>query len=101
LHCIILCTECFNVVLFDRIWLSPLYRRLPEGASGSDGESVTNFRSDLVAYLASYNSPTLKEWMDIIKEHDLSETRVYLLASTPGRYLGNEKEKWGHFHLRK
>ncbi|XP_075470681.1 tyrosyl-DNA phosphodiesterase 1 isoform X2 [Ascaphus truei] len=83
------------------IWLSPLYRRLPEGASGSDGESVTNFRSDLVAYLASYNSPTLKEWMDIIKEHDLSETRVYLLASTPGRYLGNEKEKWGHFHLRK
>ncbi|XP_073494314.1 tyrosyl-DNA phosphodiesterase 1 [Phyllobates terribilis] len=83
------------------IWLSPLYPRLPEGSSSLAGESRTNFRSDLVAYLSSYNSPSLKEWIDIIKQHDLSETRVYLVGSTPGRYQGNDKEKWGHFRVRK
>ncbi|XP_044127494.1 tyrosyl-DNA phosphodiesterase 1 [Bufo gargarizans] len=83
------------------IWLSPLYPRLPEGSSSLAGESVTNFRADLVAYLASYNSPSLKEWMDIIKQHDLSETRVYLVGSTPGRFQGYDKEKWGHFRVRK
>ncbi|EMP39400.1 Tyrosyl-DNA phosphodiesterase 1 [Chelonia mydas] len=83
------------------IWLSPLYPRLPHGTTGSAGESVTNFKSDLILYLMTYNSPTLKEWADIIQEHDLSETRVYLLGSTPGRYQGNQKEKWGHFRLRK
>nr|XP_006122402.1 tyrosyl-DNA phosphodiesterase 1 isoform X1 [Pelodiscus sinensis]XP_006122403.1 tyrosyl-DNA phosphodiesterase 1 isoform X1 [Pelodiscus sinensis]XP_014428746.1 tyrosyl-DNA phosphodiesterase 1 isoform X1 [Pelodiscus sinensis] len=83
------------------IWLSPLYSRLPHGTTGSAGESLTNFKSDLINYLMSYNSPTLKEWADIIQEHDLSETRVYLLGSTPGRYQGNQKEKWGHLRLRK
>uniref|UniRef100_A0A8C8S910 Tyrosyl-DNA phosphodiesterase 1 n=1 Tax=Pelusios castaneus TaxID=367368 RepID=A0A8C8S910_9SAUR len=83
------------------IWLSPLYPRLPQGTTGSAGESVTNFKSDLINYLMAYNSPTLKEWTDIIQEHDLSETRVYLLGSTPGRYQGNQKEKWGHLRLRK
>uniref|UniRef100_A0A8C5WLL3 Tyrosyl-DNA phosphodiesterase 1 n=1 Tax=Leptobrachium leishanense TaxID=445787 RepID=A0A8C5WLL3_9ANUR len=83
------------------IWLSPLYPRIAEGASISAGESATHFRADLMAYLASYNSPSLKEWMDIIKQHDLSETRVYLVGSTPGRYQGNDKEKWGHLRLRK
>ncbi|XP_053111625.1 tyrosyl-DNA phosphodiesterase 1 isoform X2 [Hemicordylus capensis] len=83
------------------IWLSPLYRRLPPGADGSAGESHTNFKSDLINYLMSYNSPTLNEWVEVIKQHDLSETRVYLLGSSPGRYQGNEKEKWGHLRLRK
>ncbi|XP_073434290.1 tyrosyl-DNA phosphodiesterase 1 isoform X2 [Dendrobates tinctorius] len=83
------------------IWLSPLYPRLPEGSSSLAGESTTNFRSDLVSYLSSYNSPSLKEWIDIIKQHNLSETRVYLVGSTPGRFQGNDKDKWGHFRLRK
>ncbi|XP_029453634.1 tyrosyl-DNA phosphodiesterase 1 isoform X2 [Rhinatrema bivittatum] len=26
---------------------------------------------------------------------------VYLIGSTPGRFQGNQKEKWGHFKLRK
>lgn len=56
-----------------RIWLSPLYPRLSNGASG--GESATNFKSDLISYLAAYNSPALQEWIDLIQEHDLSETR--------------------------
>ncbi|KAK4821991.1 hypothetical protein QYF61_006239, partial [Mycteria americana] len=83
------------------IWLSPLYPRLPQGTTGSAGESETNFKSDLISYLVAYNSPTLKEWIDLIQEHDLSETRVYLLGSTPGRYQGSDKEKWGHLRLRK
>ncbi|NXA46213.1 TYDP1 phosphodiesterase, partial [Nothocercus julius] len=83
------------------IWISPLYPRLPQGATDSAGESETNFKSDLISYLAAYNSPTLKEWIDNIQEHDLSETRVYLLGSTPGRYQGIDKEKWGHLRLRK
>ncbi|NXW49378.1 TYDP1 phosphodiesterase, partial [Nyctiprogne leucopyga] len=83
------------------IWLSPLYPRLPQGTDGSAGESETNFKSDLISYLMAYNSPTLQEWIDLIQEHDLSETRVYLLGSTPGRYQGSDKEKWGHLRLRK
>ncbi|XP_062974016.1 tyrosyl-DNA phosphodiesterase 1 [Elgaria multicarinata webbii] len=83
------------------IWLSSLYPRLPPGSAESDGESHTNFKSDLISYLKSYNSPTLNEWVEIIKQHDFSETRVYLLGSTPGRYQNNEKEKWGHLRLRK
>ncbi|NXX49337.1 TYDP1 phosphodiesterase, partial [Tricholaema leucomelas] len=83
------------------IWLSPLYPRLPQGSAGSDGESETNFKSDLINYLMAYNSPILKEWIDLIQEHDLSETSVYLLGSTPGRYQGTEREKWGHLRLRK
>ncbi|XP_017669405.1 PREDICTED: tyrosyl-DNA phosphodiesterase 1 isoform X3 [Lepidothrix coronata] len=83
------------------IWLSPLYPRLPKGATGSSGESETNFKSDLISYLMAYNSPILKEWIDLIQEHDLSETSVYLLGSTPGRYQGSDKEKWGHLRLRK
>ncbi|NXL41124.1 TYDP1 phosphodiesterase, partial [Podilymbus podiceps] len=83
------------------MWLSPLYPRLPQGTTGSAGESETNFKSDLISYLMAYNSPTLKEWIDLIQEHDLSETRVYLLGSTPGRYQGSDKEKWGHLRLRK
>ncbi|NXI46106.1 TYDP1 phosphodiesterase, partial [Galbula dea] len=83
------------------MWLSPLYPRLPRGKTGSAGESETNFKSDLISYLMAYNSPMLKEWIDLIQEHDLSETRVYLLGSTPGRYQGSDKEKWGHLRLRK
>ncbi|XP_071413789.1 tyrosyl-DNA phosphodiesterase 1 isoform X2 [Pithys albifrons albifrons] len=83
------------------IWLSPLYPKLPKGTTDCAGESTTNFKSDLISYLMAYNSPALKEWIDLIQEHDLSETRVYLLGSTPGRYQGSDKEKWGHLRLRK
>ncbi|XP_054828767.1 uncharacterized protein LOC129325196 [Eublepharis macularius] len=83
------------------IWLSPLYPKLPPGAPGSAGESRTNFKSDLISYLMSYKSLALNEWIEVIKQHDLSETRVYLLGSTPGRFQNTEKEKWGHLRLRK
>ncbi|XP_078263049.1 tyrosyl-DNA phosphodiesterase 1 [Rhinoraja longicauda] len=83
------------------IWLSPLYPRLPEGSPDTDGESATGFKWDLIAYLTSYRSTRLNEWIEHIKQHDLSLTRVYLIGSTPGRHHGNEKQKWGHLKLRK
>ncbi|KAG5206974.1 hypothetical protein JEQ12_018547 [Ovis aries] len=82
------------------IWLSPLYPRIVHGTHGS-GESATHFKADLISYLAAYNAAPLKEWIDTIQEHDLSETNVYLIASTPGRFQGNQKDNWGHFRLRK
>uniref|UniRef100_A0A8C1G6T0 Tyrosyl-DNA phosphodiesterase 1 n=1 Tax=Cyprinus carpio TaxID=7962 RepID=A0A8C1G6T0_CYPCA len=83
------------------MWMSPLYPRLPEGSPGTAGESPTNFKSDLLEYLEAYRAPELAEWIDRIKQHDLSETRVYLIGSTPGRYQGPAMEKWGHLRLRK
>ncbi|KAA0710989.1 Tyrosyl-DNA phosphodiesterase 1 [Triplophysa tibetana] len=83
------------------MWMSPLYPRLPEGSPGTAGESPTNFKRDLLEYLEAYRTPELADWIERIKQHDLSETRVYLIGSTPGRYQGPAKEKWGHLRLRK
>ncbi|XP_045757350.2 tyrosyl-DNA phosphodiesterase 1 isoform X2 [Mirounga angustirostris] len=82
------------------IWLSPLYPRIIHGTHTS-GESTTHFKADLISYLMAYNAPSLKEWIDIIHKHDLSETNVYLIGSTPGRFQGSQKDNWGHFRLRK
>ncbi|XP_030102367.1 tyrosyl-DNA phosphodiesterase 1 isoform X2 [Mus musculus] len=82
------------------IWLSPLYPRIDQG-SHTAGESSTRFKADLTSYLTAYNAPPLQEWIDIIQEHDLSETNVYLIGSTPGRFQGSHRDNWGHFRLRK
>lgn len=82
------------------IWLSPLYPRIAHGTHRS-GESATHFKADLINYLMAYNAPPLKEWIEIINDHDLSETNVYLIGSTPGRFQGSQKDNWGHFRLRK
>uniref|UniRef100_A0AAQ5XXF3 Tyrosyl-DNA phosphodiesterase 1 n=1 Tax=Amphiprion ocellaris TaxID=80972 RepID=A0AAQ5XXF3_AMPOC len=83
------------------MWMSPLFPRLPKGSSATAGESSTFFKRDLLEYLASYRAPELEEWIQRIKEHDLSEARVYLVGSTPGRYVGSDMERWGHLRLRK
>ncbi|KAL7872871.1 hypothetical protein AOLI_G00119420 [Acnodon oligacanthus] len=83
------------------LWMSPLYPRLPEGSPETAGESRTHFKRDLLEYLRAYRAPELAEWIERIKEHDLSETRIYLLGSTPGRFQGPDMEKWGHLKLRK
>lgn len=83
------------------MWMSPLYPRLPQGSPGTAGESLTGFKRDLLEYLEAYRAPELADWIERIKQHDLSETRVYLIGSTPGRYQGPAMEKWGHLRLRK
>ncbi|KAM6981033.1 tyrosyl-DNA phosphodiesterase 1 [Aplochiton taeniatus] len=83
------------------MWMSPLFPRLPEGSPEDDGESPTFFKRDLLEYLTAYRAPELSDWIQKIKEHDLSETRVYLIGSTPGRYMGANMDRWGHLRLRK
>uniref|UniRef100_A0A8C3A6I9 Tyrosyl-DNA phosphodiesterase 1 n=1 Tax=Cyclopterus lumpus TaxID=8103 RepID=A0A8C3A6I9_CYCLU len=83
------------------MWMSPVFPRLPEGSGESAGESPTSFKRDLLEYLASYRAPELEEWIRRIGAHDLSEARVYLVGSTPGRYVGSDMERWGHLRLRK
>ncbi|XP_066531748.1 tyrosyl-DNA phosphodiesterase 1 isoform X2 [Hoplias malabaricus] len=83
------------------IWMSPLYPRLPEGSPETAGDSPTHFKRDLLEYLRAYRAPELSEWMERIKEHNLSETKIYLIGSTPGRFQGADMEKWGHLRLRK
>ncbi|KAM9466252.1 tyrosyl-DNA phosphodiesterase 1 isoform 2-T3 [Clarias gariepinus] len=83
------------------LWMSPLYPRLPKGSPETEGESPTHFKRDLLEYLTAYRAPELAEWIERIKEHDLSETRIYLIGSTPGRFQGSDMEKWGHLKLRK
>lgn len=57
------------------MWLSPLFPQLPDDSPSSDGESPTHFKKDLLEYLASYRAPELGEWIQRIREHDLSEAR--------------------------
>uniref|UniRef100_A0A8C7KIX2 Tyrosyl-DNA phosphodiesterase 1 n=1 Tax=Oncorhynchus kisutch TaxID=8019 RepID=A0A8C7KIX2_ONCKI len=83
------------------LWMSPLYLRLPKGSPETAGESPTLFKQDLLEYLGAYRAPEIADWIQRIREHDLSETRVYLIGSTPGRYLGSDMERWGHLRLRK
>ncbi|XP_041927661.1 tyrosyl-DNA phosphodiesterase 1 isoform X3 [Alosa sapidissima] len=83
------------------MWISPLYPVLPEGRPETAGESPTFFKRDLIEYLQAYRAPELSEWIQRIREHDLSDTSVYLIGSTPGRYVGADMEKWGHLRLRK
>lgn len=59
----------------SRLWMSPLYPRLPKGSPETEGESPTHFKRDLLEYLTAYRAPELAEWIERIKEHDLSETR--------------------------
>uniref|UniRef100_A0A4W5QUL1 Tyrosyl-DNA phosphodiesterase 1 n=1 Tax=Hucho hucho TaxID=62062 RepID=A0A4W5QUL1_9TELE len=92
---------CVCVCVCLRLWMSPLYLRLPKGSPETAGESPTLFKRDLLEYLGAYRAPEITDWIQRIREHDLSETRVYLIGSTPGRYLGSDMERWGHLRLRK
>merc|ERR1719209_958619 len=37
----------------------------------------------------------------MIRSHDMSSCRVFLLGSIPGRHQGADKFKWGHMRLRR
>ncbi|CAG5851706.1 unnamed protein product [Menidia menidia] len=91
--------EGFRVIILTSNLIRADWYQKTQGPSA--GESPTFFKKDLLEYLASYRAPELEEWIQRIKEHDLSETRVYLVGSTPGRYVGPDMERWGHLRLRK
>lgn len=81
------------------VWISPLFPRLSE--SSSTGTSPTNFKEDLLDYLEAYGGNLLDEWKRSIRDHDMSSSKVRLIASVPGRHTGLNKTKWGHLKLRK
>ncbi|XP_041468540.1 LOW QUALITY PROTEIN: tyrosyl-DNA phosphodiesterase 1-like [Lytechinus variegatus] len=84
------------------VWISPLFPKLPSAKqTASDGESPTFFKRDLLAYLTAYRAPSLQPWKDHITQHDLSGAKVFLIASVPGRHIGESKDKWGHLKVRK
>lgn len=48
------------------------------------GESATHFKADLISYLTAYNARPLEEWVDVIRDHDLSETKYVLPSQSVG-----------------
>ncbi len=43
--------------------------------SDSGGDSRTNFKRDLMEYLRAYRAKALEEWLEHIKQHDMSSAR--------------------------
>lgn len=56
------------------MWISPLLPEL-KTPSVSDGESPTNFKSDLLEYVSAYGASGLDEWCQVIKKHDFSQVK--------------------------
>ena len=79
------------IVLFPptpRVWVSDLYPKLSIGdvPSVSDastivpGDSPTQFKQDLLIYLSGYGRQRLlEEWITVVKEHDMSNTRFIVI----------------------
>lgn len=82
------------------MWVSPIFPKLKE-PSITIGESPTKFKADLIDYLSAYNNSLLDEWIEIVKDHDLSTSKVFLIGSVPGRHVGSRKTMFGHLKLRK
>ncbi|GIY64653.1 tyrosyl-DNA phosphodiesterase 1 [Caerostris extrusa] len=82
------------------MWVSPVLPAL-KCHSATEGNSPTNFKTDLLEYISSYGAPGLDKWIDTIKKHDFSKIRVILIGSVPGRHLGSKKTAFGHLKMRK
>ncbi|RWS11054.1 tyrosyl-DNA phosphodiesterase 1-like protein, partial [Dinothrombium tinctorium] len=81
------------------VWLSPIFP--PSLTSSFVDTSKTKFQTDLLEYLASYHSSEINSWCDLIKKYDMSSATVFLIGSSPGRYIGDSKSKFGHLKVKK
>ncbi|XP_058067233.1 probable tyrosyl-DNA phosphodiesterase [Anopheles bellator] len=82
------------------LWISPRLPAVPENADTAYGESVTDFRSNLLSYLEAYKLPQLQQWMARIRKTDFSDVKVCLVASVPGGHVNTPKGPlWGHPRL--
>lgn len=54
------------------IWISPLCPAMSDEADTASGESATNFRQDLMLYLAEYKCAKLQPWIARIRKSDFS-----------------------------
>lgn len=43
--------------------------------SSTEGDSVTNFKKDLLQYVQAYKRPELTEWIKILQKHDMSSAK--------------------------
>lgn len=66
------------------VWLSPLFPPFKDGEIPTD-KSRTKFQTDLILYLRSYKNKAIDHWCEILKKYDMSEAKVYLIGSTPGK----------------
>ncbi|XP_071961744.1 tyrosyl-DNA phosphodiesterase 1-like isoform X2 [Antedon mediterranea] len=84
------------------VWISPLFPKLKHDTPTAQmGNSITNFKVDLLEYIAAYKTKGLTQWQEHLLQHDMTEARVYIIASVPGRHQGESKTKWGHMKFRK
>ncbi|XP_053680169.1 probable tyrosyl-DNA phosphodiesterase [Anopheles nili] len=82
------------------LWVSPRLPAVPEDSDTSFGESVTDFRANLLAYLNAYKIPRLQQWVTRIRKTDFSELKVCFVASVPGGHVNTPKGPlWGHPRL--
>uniref|UniRef100_A0A182MYE1 Mitochondrial genome maintenance exonuclease 1 n=1 Tax=Anopheles dirus TaxID=7168 RepID=A0A182MYE1_9DIPT len=82
------------------LWVSPRLPVVPEGSDTTYGESRTDFRASLLAYLDAYKLPHLYPWLTRIRKTDFSDVRVFLVASVPGGHVNTPKGPlWGHPRL--
>ncbi|XP_049547524.1 probable tyrosyl-DNA phosphodiesterase [Anopheles darlingi] len=82
------------------LWISPRLPAVPEDADTAFGESVTDFRSNLLAYLDAYKLTQLQPWIARIRRTDFSDIKVCLVASVPGGHVNTPKGPlWGHARL--
>lgn len=64
------------------LWMSDRLDAIPNGSRpASNGESVTEFRKELLNYLSSYNLPLLEQWIQRIRNTDFSSV-IYRESET-------------------
>lgn len=68
------------------LWISDRLPMLPDGTDTGAGESTTEFRNELLKYLASYKLADLQPWLVRIRKTDFSSVKVFLITSIPGAY---------------
>eukprot|EP00794_Sanderia_malayensis_P003741 gene3741-4263_t len=82
------------------IWMSPKFPKI-QNSPPHTNRREEGFKNDLLDYLAAYGkSKQLDDWRNHIQNHDMTEAKVRIVASVPGRHSGSTKRKWGHLRLR-
>ncbi|XP_057651302.1 probable tyrosyl-DNA phosphodiesterase [Diorhabda carinulata] len=78
------------------LWVSPTLPRLSDSSSEKDGESPTQFKTNLLNYLRSYKESILEPFIQYVQKADFSAVRVFLIYSAPGKYYPNSNGS--HLH---
>jgi hypothetical protein len=67
-----LCFVKLVAIKHFRVWVSPSCPQLPLESDTRAGESPTEFKADLLRYMAFYQLPALQEWMSRLRKTDFS-----------------------------